>query len=85
MQLNERLQQFAREEILKDLEQCTPRQRQFFVLMYMMKDGQALPKDIKEDLTIEDLAIVVKQIPAEKLNWAMEQTRNTVIINLGAK
>lgn len=77
--MNERLQKFAREEILKDLKQCTGAQRRMFAIMYMVREMGALPADVKEDITDEDLKIVVDAIPVNGLSWAMEQTRNTVL------
>ena len=70
-EMNSRLQKFAREEILEDLEQCTPDQVQIFRAMYAPRLDQ---------LTIID---VVNNIPPENLSWAMEQTRKTVLKNRG--
>ena len=71
--MNERLQRFAREEILKDFEQCTQEQVYIFRAMYAPQLKQ---------LNIVD---VVNNIPAENLSWAMEQTRNTVLKNKGER
>jgi hypothetical protein len=72
-EMNDRLQKFAREEILEDLEQCTSAQVQIFRAMYAPRLDQ---------LTIVD---VVNNIPAENLSWAMEQTRKTVLKNRGER
>lgn len=81
--MNGRLQQFARDEILKDLEHCTGGQRRFFVIMHMGREQDSLPRDVKEDISMDELKAVVEQIAPESLSWAMEQTRKTVLKNRG--
>ena len=71
--MNERLQRFAREEIIKDLDECTAEQIYIFRSMYA--------PNLKH-LHIVD---VVNNIPAENLSWAMEQTRKTVLKNRGER
>lgn len=71
--MNDRLKNFARSEILKDLQECNDAQMKIFRAMYAPHLSQ---------LSIEE---VVRLIPAEKLDWAMMQTRNTVLKNQGAR
>lgn len=67
--MNKRLQDFARAEILGDLAKCTAAQNRIFIAMY--GPGK----------TLDDLQNIVGNMPAEKLDWAMTQVRNTVIKN----
>lgn len=83
--MNERLQSYARTAIFNDLQQCTPKQRRFFVIMYLGPTVSSLPTNVKEELTDEDVKHVIAQIPAEQLSWAMEQTYRTVLQNKGDK
>ena len=69
--MNQELQDFARKTLKEGLEKCTDDQRLIFKRMYSHKD---LEKPIDA---------VVDQMPAEKLSWAMDQVKRTVVKNAG--
>lgn len=79
--MNQRLQSFARTEIFNDLLKCTSKQRRLFVIMYLGQEQNSIPRDVKEEISDEDLKIAISQIREHQLSWAMEQTRRTVMIN----
>lgn len=68
--MNERLQKFARQEILKDLEQLSAAEQHIFRLMY----SPTAPDPAYQIPLVE----LVNLMSVERLSWAMEQTRNTV-------
>jgi len=63
--MNEQLEDFARSTIIKGLKKLPERNQKLFKQMYSHK---------YLDLPIED---VVKRMPAEKLDWAMQQVSRT--------
>ena len=64
--MNDQIQQFARQTLKDGLAQCTEGQRNKFKQMYSFKD-RSLPVDV-----------VVDRMPAEKLDWAMQQVQSTL-------
>ena len=72
--MNETLQQFARQTLKDQLALCTEAQQRKFRLMYGRAGGRRTVGDT-EAMTIND---VVEEIPAERLDWAMQQVQNTI-------
>ena len=64
--MNDELQAFARAQILDGLSQLPDRCVMLFKRMYAHRDLD------------KPLANVVRDIPAEKLDWAMQQVSNTL-------
>lgn len=64
-----KIDKFRRDELRQLLAQCTPGQHHTFRLMYSHKD---LEKPIDK---------VVDDMPAEKIDWAIQQAETTVINN----
>jgi hypothetical protein len=68
--MNQQLQTFARETLKKGLAQCSDAQQLIFKRMYSHKN---LEKPISE---------VVDAMPAERLDWAMQQVESTIKKNI---
>lgn len=64
--MNQKLQNFARNELKKDLAQCTKKQQHLFKQMYGFKN---IDKDIN---------YIVDNMQEEKLDWAMRQVERTL-------
>jgi len=64
--MNNKLQDFARDDLKEGLAQCTEEEQHFFKRMYS-------PDDL--ELPIDD---VVDSLPDEKLDWAMQQVERTL-------
>jgi hypothetical protein len=64
--MNDKIQQFARQELKDGLAQCTDAQQFMFKRMY--SHGNL-------DLDIDQ---VVDNMPEEKLDWAMQQVQRTL-------
>jgi len=69
--MNNKLQEFARNYLKDGLYECTDKQRNFFKLIYGMKD---LDKDIND---------IVDIIPEDRLNQAMDLVERTLEKNNG--
>lgn len=65
--MNEQLQNLARIELKSGLSKCTAAEQLLFKRMYS-------PKNI--DLPIDQ---VVDNMPADRLDWAMQQVQNTLL------
>jgi len=64
--MNNKLQDFARNELKIGLAQCTAEEQLLFKRMYSHKNLE---------LPVDD---VVDNMPAEKLDWAMQQVERTL-------
>lgn len=64
--MNDKLQNFAREQLKDMLSQCTKAQQMLFKRMYSHKD------------LMLDINTVVDNMPEEKLDWAMQQCERTL-------
>lgn len=64
--MNEKLQEFARTTLKSDLAKCTDAQRDIFARMY----GRFGVND--------NINTVVDGMPEDKLDWAMQQIKNTL-------
>jgi len=64
--MNEKLQEYARTTLKKQLQMLTDRNRDIFKRMYS-------PDNIELDINE-----AVDNMPAEKLDWAMQQVQRTV-------
>ncbi len=64
--MNNEIQQFARNSLKRKLELCTEAEQLFFKRLYSFKD-----------LSLS-MGEVVDNMPAENLDWAMEQVQRTL-------
>jgi hypothetical protein len=64
--MNDELIKFARDYLKENLKKCTEAQRGMFNRMYQ---GEGVPGDVDS---------VVDAMPESKLDWAMEQVRQTL-------
>jgi hypothetical protein len=71
--MNDTLQQFARQTLKDDLALLPEANHRIFKLMYGRNNGKRTVEEA-EALPIDT---VVDAIPAEKLDWAMQQVKNT--------
>jgi hypothetical protein len=67
--MNQKLQEFARNEIKEGLAKCTESQQSFFKRIYSFKN---------QKLSIEE---IVDKLPDEKLSNIMDQIERTIIKN----
>jgi hypothetical protein len=72
--VNAKLELFARTELRHDLQRCSEAEQRMFKLMYGRNAGKRNVEDT-ERMTIGE---VVAEIPAVKLDWAMQQVANTL-------
>jgi hypothetical protein len=72
--MNDQLQQFARQSLKDGLAQLPAESHRFFRLMYARDDGRRSVKDA-EAMPIND---VVDAMPADKLDWAMQQVQSSI-------
>jgi len=72
--MNNKLQQYARKTIKDGLSKLSPANLRIFKLMYARDNGRRSV----DDAIAMDINAVVDQIPAEKLDWAMQQVENTL-------
>jgi len=68
--MNDKLEQFAREDLKSGLAQCTEKEQHIFKRMYSHKNL---------DLPINE---VVDRMAMEKLDWAMQQVDRTLTKNI---
>ena len=66
LKMNNELQTFARDNLKKDLAQCTDEQQLFFKRMYSHKNLKA------------DINNIVDNMSEDKLDWAMQQIERTL-------
>lgn len=64
--MNEKLANFARDELKEMLSRCTQGQVEKFKQMYSYKNREL------------DIGAVVDNMPSEKLDWAMDQCQRTL-------
>ena len=64
--MNEKLQDFARDDLKKGLAQCTEGQQRLFKQMYAHENRD------------KDINFAVYNMPNERLDWAMEQVERTL-------
>ena len=69
--MNNKLQDFARDELKEGLAHCTENEQHFFKRLHS-------PDDL--ELPIDD---VVDSLPDEKLGWAMQQVKRTLAKRIG--
>lgn len=69
--MNEQLQNFARQTLKDGLAQLPPERQRNFKLMY--SSGNTV-----EDKLSKDIVDVVDSMPAEQLDWAMQQVQNSL-------
>lgn len=72
--MNSKLEQFAREDLIKGLSKLPNDWQVNFKLMYGRNYGKRSVEDTKA-LPIE---YVVKEMPIDNLDWAMEQVENSL-------
>lgn len=72
--MNEKLQNFAREELRSGLAKLPADWQRIFRLMYARDGGKRSVEDA-EAMPIDD---VVSEVPDEKLDWAMQQVENSL-------
>jgi len=64
--MNDQIQEFARQSLKDGLAKCTEGHQGVFKRMYSFDD---------QSLSMDE---VVDRMPAEKLDWAMQQVQNTI-------
>ena len=67
--MNKELEEYARGKLIWNLKSCTKKQNMLFRRMYSPDN---LSKELKK---------VVRDMPVDKLDWAMTQVQNTLEIN----
>lgn len=72
--MNQQLQDFARSTLKAGLARLPPENLRVFALMYGRKNG----KRSVEDAVAMSPSDVVDEIPAEKLDWAMQQVERSL-------
>ena len=72
--MNDILQKFARNYIKEGLDKLNSDNHRIFKLMY----GRNGAKRSVSDTELMPIDKVIEEIPAEKLDWAMEQVRRSV-------
>ena len=75
--MNSQLQEFARQTLKDGLAQCSEGQQKLFKRMYSYDWTKPSPFKDKADL-LKDINEVVDNLPAEKLDWAMQQVSATI-------
>ena len=73
--MNEELQSYARSYILDGLSKLPEHNRTIFRMMYGRNNGKR-SLELSLGMSLED---VVKEIPSNKLDWAMQQIKNTLV------
>jgi len=67
--MNKYIQKFVRDTLKRDLFWCTPEQQMIFKRMYAFKNIEWC------------IHKVVDNMPSDKLDWAMQQVKQTLIKN----
>lgn len=78
--MNNELQEFARAKLKTDLATLPERMQRTFKLMYGRDNGHRSIENA-EAMPIND---VVDSMPADKLDWAMQQVSNTLAQQVAA-
>lgn len=73
--MNDVLKEFARAELSRGLKLLPEDNRHMFKTMYGRKNGK---RSIK-DLASIDIDEIIKEIPDEKLDWAMQQVQRSMV------
>jgi hypothetical protein len=76
--MNETLQQFARQTLKDDLALLPEASQQLFKLMYGRLDNENNELRSAEEAKAMSINDVVDQMPASKLDWVMQQAKNTL-------
>lgn len=77
--MNDQLKQFARQTLKDGLAQCTEKQQAVFRLMYSEPtDPRDRNPEVVARIKAADIEDVVDNMPAEKLDWAMDQMQTTL-------
>jgi len=81
--MNEALQKFAREQLKAGLERLPDGHQRLFKLMYGRGNHENLTSQIPNMRSVEEAekmssSAVVDEMPAEKLDWAMQQVENSL-------
>jgi hypothetical protein len=82
-QMNDQLQQFARQSLKDGLAKLPEGNHRIFKLMYGRGNHENLTSKIPSMRTVEEAEAmnindVVDEMPAEKLDWAMQQVENSL-------
>lgn len=72
--MNQQLQDYARNYLKTNVAAMPANNQRVFKLMYGRNGG----KRSVEDATDMDVVAVVDEIPADKLDWAMQQVERTI-------
>lgn len=72
--MNQQLQDYARDYLKTNVAALPDKNQRVFKLMY----GRNRGKRSVEDATAMDVAAVIDEMPADKLDLAMEQVRRTI-------
>jgi len=84
--MNNKLLNFAKNELKIGLAQCTEDQQMIFKRMYAYEykydenNHSYIPNGNKPDLN-KDINEVIDKMPEDKLDWAMQQIENTLAKN----
>ena len=72
--MNEQLQSFARQTLKDGLGQLPDKQQEIFKLMYARDNGK---RSVEDSLAMQ-IDDVIDCVPAEKLDWAMQQVQRSL-------
>ena len=76
--MNQTIEDFARSEIIKQCESLPTANQRIFRLMYGRKTtGRGIATRSVEDAEKLSITDFLAEIPAEKLDWALQQLENT--------
>ena len=75
--MNKTLEEFARKTILEGLSQLPEEWQNTFKLMYG-RGAKRIPIRNVDEARAIPIESVVKEIPVEKLDWAMQQIENSL-------
>jgi len=81
--MNKALQKFARDQLKDGLARLPEGHQRIFKLMYGRGNHENLTSQIPNMRSVEDaekmsISDVVDEMPAEKLDWAMQQVENSL-------
>lgn len=77
--MNKQLENYARDRLMAGLSKCTEGQQEIFKLMYGRKpDHRGVATRNIEDTKAMPVDGVVKEVPADSLDWAMQQVARTL-------
>jgi hypothetical protein len=72
--MNDQLQDFARKTLKEGLAKLPTKSHEMFKLMYARNGGK---RSVEDSLRM-DIDSVVAEIPADKLDWAMQQVQRSL-------